>query len=48
MAQEKVSFWAMKKISKPVRVKFVSEGKLISFWATKKEKVPTKVTFHKR
>ncbi len=51
MAQRKkiVSFWARKKITKPVKVKFrTSSGKIISFKATKKITKLVKVKFKAR
>ena len=44
-----VSFWATKKISKPVVVKFIRyDGTLAKFKATKFIKKPTKVSFYAR
>jgi hypothetical protein len=45
--RKRVSFRATKKVSKPVRVRFVDKyGKLVSFKATKKVSKPVKVTFY--
>ena len=44
---KKVSFWATKKIKKPVKVKFVNrEGEMVSFTAHKDVLKPVKVTFN--
>lgn len=45
--RKRVSFWVTKKVSKPVRVRFVDKhGELVSFKATKKVSKPIKVTFY--
>lgn len=45
--RRKVSFWATRKVAKPVRVRFVNKyGELVSFKARKKISVPKKVTFY--
>jgi hypothetical protein len=45
--RKKVSFWATKRITKPVKVSFKTwEGKRVSFWATKRITKPVKVTFY--
>ena len=45
----KVSFWARKKVSKPVVVKFQrSDGSYARFEATKIVQKPVKVTFYSR
>jgi hypothetical protein len=47
MAKKKVSFWATKKVRKPVIVKFKRlDGSIAKFKATKIVKKPTKVTFY--
>lgn len=47
VGKKKVSFWATKKVQKPVRVRFVNKsGELVSFKAKKKVSIPKKVTFY--
>ena len=45
--KRKITFWATKTVTKPVRVRFVNKyGELVSFRARKKKKKPYKVTFY--
>ncbi len=47
MRKKRVSFWATKRTTKPVRVSFETwEGKSVSFHAKKKITKPVKVTFY--
>lgn len=45
--KKKVSFWAIKKVSVPVRVRFRDKfGRPVSFRAVKRIPTPVKVTFY--
>jgi len=45
--RKKVSFWATRKVSKPVKVSFVTRtGERVSFRAVKKVSKPVKVVFY--
>jgi len=47
MARKKISFWATKKVKKPVRVRFVNQyGELVSFTARRITEKPVKVSFY--
>lgn len=45
--RRKITFWATKKASKPVTVRFItSDGELVRFKASKKVSKPTRVSFY--
>ena len=47
--RRKISFWATKTVTKPVRVRFVNQyGELVSFRARKKKKKPIRISFYTR
>jgi hypothetical protein len=44
---EKISFWAKKRVTKPVRVSFkTGKGKRVSFTMTKRFSKPVRVSFY--
>lgn len=48
-SKKRVSFWATKKVKKPVKVSFIrSTGEKVSFKATRTVKRPIKVTFYRK